>query len=145
MLRIRPSLERVQDEHQDLLDLVEALRRRLAGPAWQDGRVGSLLASLIDHLETHFNEEETGGFFDQLLELAPNSAPRIDALLLEHHRLLGLADELSRDYHNATRTPASWRRLGDAFERFRQNLMVHECEERHLLQETHSRDIGSKD
>ena len=145
MLRIVTSPNAVQDDHRELLALVDSLRRRLDGPAWEDPMVGSLLDSLVSHLEAHFQGEEVDGFFDEVLELAPQASSRIDALVNEHQRMLTVADDLCHRYLRARRTPANWRFLGDAFQRLRQMLLVHECDERHLLQEVFTQDEGSKD
>ncbi|MEM1303352.1 MAG: hemerythrin domain-containing protein [Planctomycetota bacterium] len=145
MLRVVTSPETIQDDHRELMSLVESLRRRLDGPAWTDPMVGSLLESLVAHLEAHFQNEEVDGFFDEVLDLAPQATPRVDALLAEHQRMLTVADDLCHRYHRVRRTPVSWRHLGDSFQRLRQMLLVHECDERHLLQEVFIQDEGSKD
>lgn len=135
----------VQDDHQDLLQLVESLRCRLAGPAWGAPMLGSLLESLVSHLEAHFQHEEVDGFFDEVLDLAPHTVGHVEALINEHQRMLLLADDLVHRYRRQIKTPNSWRELGDTFQSLREMLLIHECDERMLLQEVYTQDEGSKD
>lgn len=135
----------VQEEHRELRSLIEIIRARFAHQPWSDPMISSLLDSLVVHLETHFENEEEDGFFWQAVEAKPHLATTIDSLVGEHQRLLHFAEELARRCRFGLRTTNNWLRLGDAYERFRQKILMHEAKEHDLLFEMHQHDIGSKD
>ena len=84
------SLPAIQNEHQELLSLVKSIKRRLASSPWQDPMVPSLLDSLREHLESHFEFEESDDGFDHLVQKAPWVEPRVEALIAEHRKMLSL-------------------------------------------------------
>jgi len=61
------------------------------------------LTELRDVLVAHFaEEEEAGGFFDELRDVQPGNVPKIKELVEEHGTLLGQADSLRADLDSGT-------------------------------------------
>lgn len=139
------ALPVIQNEHQELLSLVKSISRRLAGQPWQDPMVPSLLDSLREHLESHFEYEESDDGFDHLVQKAPWVEPRVDALIAEHRKMLARACDLSAEARSSDRTAGRWERLKESFDTLEDELCVHEAKEHDLLQEVYTQDVGDKD
>jgi len=58
-------------EHEDLRELLGKIRHMLAGRLATVAGVSEMLASFGEHVELHFAEEETAGFFDDVVDRAP--------------------------------------------------------------------------
>ncbi|MCA9002581.1 MAG: hypothetical protein KDB61_11705 [Planctomycetes bacterium] len=139
------SLPAIQNEHQELLSLVKSIKRRLASSPWQDPMVPSLLDSLREHLESHFEFEESDDGFDHLVQKAPWVEPRVEALIAEHRKMLSSACELAAEARSSDRTAPRWEQLKASFGALEDELTVHEAKEHDLLQEVYTQDVGDKD
>lgn len=139
------TLPVIESEHQELRSLLGSLKRRLAGPAWQDGMVVSLLDSLREHMETHFAYEESDDGFEDLARRAPWVSDRVDALIAEHRHLMAAACDIASRARGGPQTAPNWAALNDSFIALHDKLIAHEQKEHELLQEVYTQDIGNKD
>ena len=94
---------------------------------------------------THFAEEETAGFFDDVVDRAPRLSDRIDALRTEHQQLLAAIRRLNEVAGDGDGSADWWQRLEAAFHQFSNDLMHHESTENEILLEAYTDDIGAAD
>ena len=135
----------VYREQQRLLEMEERLRtaeeelRRRPGP---ETRLAfhAALSAFSEHLLEHFEEEEEGGFFQQVLETQPSSHPTVSVLRQEHDAMRAQVSLLRAriSSHAGSSALPSVTDLLDALEH-------HERAERKLLQETFVTDTGAGD
>jgi iron-sulfur cluster repair protein YtfE (RIC family) len=104
--------------------------------------VSEQLASLNEHIETHFNEEEVGGFFDQVLGKTSQSQ-RVALLRDEHERLLQAVRQINEHAKSGNGSDDWWRRLESEFREFSKDFMEHEHKENQLLQDAYEQDFGT--
>ena len=137
--------EQVRRDHEELRTSLGRLSQALTNRDSSTEDIAAQLVALIEHLDQHFQDEETGGFFDEVVAQAPRYADRTNALREEHVRLLkqirGLADAARR----GEPSDSWWKELEDGFHDFSKSLMHHENQENELLQDTYDEDVGSKD
>jgi len=93
----------------------------------------------------HFDQEETSGFFKEIVERAPRLSDRADALIQEHAELRETIRQLVEQARKNRKSSNWWDETEDAFHDFSKRLMRHESEENSLLQEAYGVDIGSQD
>ena len=137
--------EQIRREHEELRQLLGSVRRTLADRLETVASVVEKLSDLCEHVETHFAEEETGGFFDQVLEKEPRFGNRTQALQNEHVQLLAAVRKLAETSLAEGDSDDWWRRVEGEFHEFSKDLMRHESKENELLQDTLSVDIGAED
>ena len=136
--------EQIEQDHAELRKLLSELHQVLAKKLESVARVAELVASLTDHLETHFEEEEATGVFEQVTAREPRLSDRASALYAEH-------DELRKTMHALNQAAKSgggtdwWEQLEVAFHDFSKGLMHHEHQENELVQEAYDQDIGAGD
>jgi iron-sulfur cluster repair protein YtfE (RIC family) len=136
----------IQREHGELRALLGDIHRVLAERLQTVVHVSEQLAALNEHVETHFNEEEIGGFFDQVLGSASQQvAQQVDSLRDEHCHLLQVVRRLSEQAKTGNGSDDWWQRLESEFREFSKELMHHEHKENELLQEAFDQDIGAAD
>ena len=111
------------------------------------GRIGDLeerLRRLLERLRRHFDEEESGGFFEQVLESTPNVQRAVGTLRDEHeeflHRLERLVGTLgeSGGQGDLDRIAAELHRFAAAYRR-------HEETEDSLLLDSQNDDVAAAD
>ena len=137
--------EQIRREHDELRQLLGSVRRTLADRLETVASVAEKLSELCEHVETHFAEEETGGFFDQVLEKEPRFGERTQALQNEHVQLLAAVRKLAETSRAEGDSDDWWLRVEGEFHEFSKDLMRHESKENELLQDTLSVDIGAAD
>jgi iron-sulfur cluster repair protein YtfE (RIC family) len=137
--------EEIRREHEELRDLLGDIHQMLAKRLEAVASVSEMLASLGDHVETHFSEEETAGFFDDVTDRAPRLSDRIDALRTEHQQLLAAVRRLKEVANGGDGSADWWQRLESAFREFSKELMHHESSETEILLEAYNDDIGAAD
>ena len=94
-----PPLQRIWAQHVELHRHVRALAD------WANGSdhvatvetARKLIGEVAAILPHHFALEEEGGYFADVLAVAPALAPRAEALRAHHHQLVPLVDGLLRD------------------------------------------------
>lgn len=135
---------RVESEHAALRDALGVIQKRFGeGPAsweWLSGALNALRQSL----EEHFHTEESGGFFDEIVQKDVRFTGEANDLRVEHAAMLGELGSLAARVGGAD-SDALWDALRSDFHEFSRRLMRHESDESRLLQRAYWDDIGSKD
>ncbi|MBC8353181.1 MAG: hemerythrin domain-containing protein [Planctomycetes bacterium] len=137
--------EDIRREHEELRELLGEIHRTLANRLAAVASVSAMLVSLGDHIKTHFEEEETTGLFDNIVDRAPRLSERIDALRTEHQQLLAVVRQLNEVARNGDGSVDWWQRLNTDFHKFSAELMHHETAENDILLEAYTDDIGASD
>lgn len=137
------AVVRILDEHEALRNKLRHIHSVLAGPDPSSNEIATLLSEFQHALTMHFVSEETEGFFNEVASHAPRLADRAGKLCIEHQQLLHEADELCRFAAAGSPSMQWWRELKSRCHAFSKQLMHHETEEHHLLQETHQDDLGT--
>lgn len=137
--------EKVQSDNEKLRELLGGVTRIFAGGLENVDRAAESLASLASQLETHFEEEEIAGVFDDVVERAPHLSERVDQLKQQHNELRNAFAAINQSASSGDRTVQWWDNLSKAFHDFSTDLMHHEHTENELVQEAYTQDIGSKD
>ena len=129
------------EEHNALRDLLGKIGEAITDPRCGHGqwkhRMGLLRARLIEH----FEHEEEGGYFRELVTSAPWLAKQAAVLEQEHVLLRTRIDDLvSSRYNDHSRAD-----LQDRFQNFCEALLAHEVRENNLIQKSQCDDLGSAD
>jgi hemerythrin-like domain-containing protein len=69
--------DRVNREHEALRQLLRELHEMLADRRAPTAQVADEMGSLATHLKSHFEEEEAGGFFIDVVARAPRFAEQV--------------------------------------------------------------------
>jgi hemerythrin len=120
---------KVLAEHQALHALLGEIERASADTRAADDEVKPRLDTLRDQLAAHFEGEESGGLFEQIMEEAPEQAHECQRLCDQHTRLLERIDEL-RGAKAEVRVEPAW---GQAVRALLEELAEHEATENELL------------
>jgi len=137
--------EEIRREHEELRVLLGTVHRTLGERSETVTHVSEMLESLRDHVETHFTEEETDGFFDDVAARAPRVTDRTNELRNEHKLLLQNIRKLADTASSGDGSSDWWQRLDNEFHDFSKELMHHESKETELLQDVYTDDIGAAD
>ena len=127
-------------EHVRLKRRLDALRDTMAQETDQT-RLANLLDEFCLELETHFQHEETGDCFEQVVAVAPRLSERVDAVLRQHPALLAMLGDIVE----MARQSVKLETLLARFESFATKWLRHETEENDLLHEAYNVDIGTHD
>jgi iron-sulfur cluster repair protein YtfE (RIC family) len=141
----RSTYEEIQREHEELGELLGDVTRTLAKRLVSVSQVAEMIGTLVEQLEQHFDEEETGGFFDQIVSQTPRHAERCKSLREEHTWLLASIRELNEQASLGDDSDDWWQRLESKFHEFSKELMQHESKENELVQKVYTEDIGPAD
>jgi hemerythrin len=139
------SFEKVRREHKELRELLGQMNRALASREGSVEQACEMFASLSQFVERHFDTEEQGNFFAEIIDHAPRLVDRANATCDEHQQLLAHAKQMHELACEKADTEQWWQRLTSDFQQFSQALMRHESCEMELMQEAYGEDIGSKD
>ena len=137
--------EQIRQQHEQLRDLAHSISQALGVRQLPPDEIVRQLSVLRDGLESHFRNEETAGFLEQIAEHAPRLAGRTARLCAEHLEILSETNNLLEQVMQGDGSEGWWCFIEAAFHDFRKRLMEHEREENELLQRAYSDDIGSKD
>lgn len=137
--------EEIRREHEELRELLGGVKHMLGKRLETVASVAEMLASLGEHVETHFAEEETAGVFDDIVDQAPHLADRIESLRIEHQQLLAAVRRLNEVAAPSDSSDDWWQSLEAAFHEFSSGLMHHETAENEVLLEAYTDDIGAAD
>jgi hypothetical protein len=138
-------------QHRELHGLVSAVHDgfdRLAADPAASGQAATLrqpLQALRDYLDSHFHQEEQGGFIEESLARMPRLAAAAKAVLAEHPRLLGELDRLITSLPGADVSRLQRADLETGFDRFCHDLITHERSENAVVQEGYNEDLGLMD
>jgi len=152
MSRDRELARAIAREHTEVHRRVDEVQREVerlgaeSGPAHTPGGLHTLLASLAEHLQQHFELEERGGFLGGHGAQHTGTQRVVDDLVAQHRdfesRIATLLD-------GAERADTSQTSLSDAFveglQQFITDLLAHEHRENELIQELIGRDVGTGD
>jgi len=142
-------LGHVLAEHRELFAQTMAVRSALCAthtPTHED--VAAILAALRllrEHLRSHFEQEECGGFLEESIARMPRLAQAATAILGQHPGLLAELDRLIDRLATGDISAAAWRRAGHDFEAFSANMSAHERSENAVVQEGYNEDLGLLD
>jgi len=139
------QFDHVLAEHRHLRRLIQRLRNLLFEQQESGFVVGGLLDELRDDLVTHFAHEEKGGYFDEVVTVAPRLKTRVDSLLSQHPQLMLTIDELRDSVEEGEIPEGAWPTLTKSFEQFVVDFVQHEEHENQLLQEAYFRDETAGD
>jgi iron-sulfur cluster repair protein YtfE (RIC family) len=139
-----PASQAVLADHQRLREVLHqihsALVRRQAG--WLE--IQTMLPRLAREIESHFIREEDGGYFLEVVEVAPQLSSQVDRLRGQHVELLEFVRRLA-EVAAATRfSESSWRDFSANYEDFAHRFLEHEVDEKALLHEAYNQDIGAE-
>jgi iron-sulfur cluster repair protein YtfE (RIC family) len=121
--------EKTLAEHRALNTLLDEIEQASADAATAAETLPPRLHTLHERLADHFETEEEGGLFEQILELAPEQAHECEKLCNEHQGLLTRVDAL-RTADAETRADPGW---GASVRAVLGELNSHESRENELL------------
>jgi hypothetical protein len=137
------SLHQVAIDHHQLHDLVGQLSFALRGQQYHTADLARLFHELELLLIEHFAREERGGYFEGIIEARPNLKSRVDALIVQHARMLQAVCEMqSRLGQRQLYLPSQ--EMARAFDEFLGDFEAHEAEENDLVQDAHLQDLGEE-
>jgi hemerythrin len=134
-------------EHKHLKERIAGLQALIAGRESIDAderrrtALADALASMSGLLSAHFDHEEEGGYFSEVLARRPDLSARVSALQGQHEHFVRDFAEVAataREKEAPTDIAKQVQSLLDA-------LAQHECDEDALLQEALLTDVGTCD
>jgi hypothetical protein len=137
--------EAIQGDHRHLKDTLERLHQQLFAAALTRAQTDQELRNLEAELEEHFVQEESGGFFAEILEFSPELDGRVHELLRQHQEFLGVLRSLRRARRWACGESGSRDGWLAEFARFHQRFNEHEVAENELQYVALQRDLGTGD
>ena len=142
----------LQKEHAYIHALTNQIEKLVAATKPQRRRIewsSSLLetlSSLREHLEKHFEFEESGGFMDEVVKALPNVSQQVEALRRDHQII---AYEVNDLYKRAERlildTGPTSKGIGEDIRHFLRALREHEKKENELVLRVFLNDVGMID
>ncbi|MCP4006279.1 MAG: hemerythrin domain-containing protein [bacterium] len=137
-----PSLDQIREQHLALEQTTNQLRDALENPA-PEAKQRALFAEELARFEVSLNEhfalEEDGGYFADVLAVAPRLSARA-AQLEQAHK--DLCQQLAR-LRTRTKNPDSpWEDVAKALRRFFAELKSHGSAEDDMVHEAFMRDLG---
>lgn len=142
-----PFLQQALSEHRELERLVGEVRCRLAAPVDQASELDykdalAQIAKLRERLESHFEQEEAGGCFDEAVSRLPRIAPQAASLQKQHGQFVRTVNEILRVEPDGQDWRNHWKRLQTEFERFAKKLEAHENAENEILGRAFNVEVG---
>ena len=140
-----PIFDGIAAEHARMPELLSELHTLIASRAELPSTVGKAIDTLVVFLREHFRHEDEDGFFDEITIRAPRLLTRAREVSREHLGILA-GMEAFRDVALMGDGSESWWDLLDReYHRLMKDLMHHEHQERELLQDTYTDDVGTGD
>ena len=145
----RTPLETVRSQHFALRQQIRALEEVFAEP---DGaaeeyarKTQALLEGFDSALRDHFAVEEEGGYFADVLKVAPRLSRRAARLEQNHREFSERLEALLALVQYAIDARDAWERVATGVERFLRALRAHEDDENELVREAFMVDLGRGD
>ncbi len=138
-------LGHVLAEHRELFTRMQTLKMAFADRRRIAERRPGIRAALVDlrqHLQTHFEQEEHGGFLEESIARMPRLAPAATAIMQQHPALLAELDALIAQLAGDDGSPEAWAAAGRDFEHFAATMREHERSENAVVQEGYNEDLG---
>lgn len=132
--------DEIRREHEHLRELLGTLDQTLIARREAADKLAAMVSSLQEHVRVHFQEEEDGGFFHEIVSQAPRMSDRADELKHEH---VGLAAAVVELVSIADEENELCKSLDTRFREFSKALMHHESKENELLLDAYEEDIGA--
>ena len=101
-----------------------------------------LLTDLSKELPEHFEFEERGGYFMDVVRVAPQMSRELDRFKRDHFELTERSRAVLDLSYDALRHSRRWGEVEKEFGALSARLIIHEREENIILQEVFSQDIG---
>ncbi|MFQ5731124.1 MAG: hemerythrin domain-containing protein [Planctomycetaceae bacterium] len=139
------AIDAIGHEHHELQRLYAKIRATLDVRGGRVESVRDLFVVLTRRVREHFENEEKGGYFREILELAPRFSNEADRLQREHAELLDVAEQLAENIHHAQDSEIWRKAIQSDFEAFLCRCERHEAAETRLVQDAYLQDIGAMD
>lgn len=141
----RSVFQQALREHEALEKKLAYLNAQLERRELPLAEIARMLEGLRSFFVHHFEMEELGGLFEEVVERAPHLTRLAGKLTHEHDELLERLDGLLKFARRGTGQPLCWRMLSLRLQDFTKVLHQHESEENGMLQMAYSDDLGTKD
>lgn len=144
-------LQEIKEDHHELRQLIHHSGAMFNRPEWmpiETKRLGELLGKLRDQLAMHFALEESYGYFDDALDVAPHLSRRAERLRAQHYDLYAEVCRLSERaeqllYHEVPES--ALHDMANEFRGFTGRFHDHELRENDLILEALDDDLGTGD
>ncbi len=137
--------ELMQSEHRELAEVLVQIRDAVSVRVCTKIQLEDLMTRLCELVESHFNQEEQGGYLKEALDRAPHYAAKAESLLAEHRALQEDVEKIRLLVHSGVESSAWWIHINSDFNNFASQLQNHEHAEVQVLQGAFTEDIGTKD
>ena len=137
--------EMMLSEHKELANVLAEIREAISAPERTKNQVDDLMTRLCELVETHFSNEEQGGYLKDALQQAPHYREQARTLLEQHEALLEDVKKLRVLAHSGVESSAWWIHIESNFHKFASALDKHEHAEIKVVQQAYTEDIGTKD
>ncbi len=148
MSRYRASdmrVESLNEEHGFLRAWMVSLRQEFLAPETTAGQALAWVTRLRAALVDHFNQEESGGYFAELIAVAPRLSTRAETLEREHVLLLASLDEIQADLRQASPLAPPLASVVERFTTLAGAFLAHEAAENDLVQSAFEDELGTAD
>ena len=137
--------EEIDTEHRELDGLYAQIRVSLNDGLAPPRVIRKWLIELAAKLSGHFASEEEGGYFDEIVELAPRLSSATEALQREHGELLNRLELLQERLSTVSSGSYQLESIAQEIEAFLCQCDLHESRESALVQDAYLSDIGLGD
>lgn len=137
--------EGIAREHQELRELLRRVDEAVSAGESAGPKLQTVLGELSDELRVHFTQEETDGYFTDIVGRAPHLTDKVKELGRQHLDFLVTVRELIDLAGDSASTTEGRDRFEKSYRQFIEQFLAHEAAENDLVQEAYTTDIGSKD
>lgn len=135
----------MQEEHQYLHEILQQIETALAERKARPPVVAGFFDEFSGHVLSHFEHEESDGYFAEIVAVAPRLNRQVDELRAQHELFRKLLAAMRRLARQGNDSDAWWWDLKTHFRDFTKAFLAHEHAENRLFQEAYGRDIGAED
>ena len=143
--RAQSDTESIVHEHAQLRLILDSVRETLLDRQATPQVVAAMIIELSSRIKQHFDHEEQGGFFEEVIDVAPRLSDRAEALLQQHLEFVDQLDLLQQHAESPAPSDSWWARLIQLFDEFLHRFLAHEQAENALLLQAYNEDIGAED
>ena len=137
--------QKINSEHQELERQYAAFDAFLSGELVRGPILRRRLSELAFILRRHFDHEEEGGYFKEMIDMAPRLSRLAKKLESEHDQLLGRLEHLDDQLSTTADVDEDFARLKEETTEFIAACRAHEHHETALVQEAWFTEIGTGD
>ena len=145
----RTPLETIRSQHLALHQKIRALEDVFAEPDGATAETARKTMTLLEGFDSalgeHFAIEEEGGYFADILKVAPRLSRRAAHLEQNHKEFSKRLEALLALVQYAIDVPHEWERVTTSVEGFLRALRAHEDNENELVREAFMVDLGRGD